>query len=77
MFLTNGEYCTSFASENELLSGPTDVAVNTNNQLLVLDHGHNSIFTFTLNSYYVGRFGTKGPGSSQLDNPHQGRRNGF
>ena len=67
VFQTNGQFCTSFDSEH--LSGPCDVAVNTNNQLLVVDINNHCVVTFTLDGHYVGKFGTQGSGRGQLSNP--------
>ena len=68
VFQTNGQFCTSFGSE--YLSGPTDVAVNTNNQLLVVDNSNHCVVTFTLDGHCVGKFGTQGSGRSQLSFPY-------
>ena len=51
------------------LGTPYDVAVNGNNQLLVVDADHHCICTFTLDGDYVGKFGTRGTGPGQLYNP--------
>ena len=68
VFQTNGHFCTSFRTEH--LKYPTDVAVDTNNQLLVLDRGNHCVVTFTLDGHYVGKFGKKGSGRGELDDPH-------
>jgi len=67
VFKTNGQFCFSFGSER--LRGPTDVAVNTNNQLVVVDSGIGCIFTFTLDGKCVGKFGSQGSGRGQFNNP--------
>ena len=53
VFDTDGQFCTSFGSKH--LSGPTDVAVSKDNQLLVLDSVQGCIFTFTLDGKCVGK----------------------
>ena len=67
VFQTNGQFCTSFGSEH--LSGPYDVAVNTNNQLLVVDWSNDCVVTFTLDGHCLGKFGTRGSGRGQLTGP--------
>ena len=52
------------------LGSPHDVAVNGNNQLLVVDYCHNCIYTFTLDGDYVGKFSTRGSGTGQLSSPY-------
>jgi len=67
VFKTNGQFCTSFGSEN--LRGPTDVAVNINNQLLIADSELSCILIFTLDGKCVGKFGSQGSGKGQFNNP--------
>ena len=67
VFQTNGQFCNSFSSEH--LSGPFDVAVNTNNQLLVVDCKNDCVVTFSLDGHYVGIFGTQGCGRDKLKIP--------
>ena len=67
VFQTNGQFCTSFGSEH--LSHPYDVAVNTNNQLLVVDCSKQCVVTFTLDGHYVDKFGTQGSGRGQFSYP--------
>ena len=52
------------------LGSPHDVTVNGNNQLLVADHDHHCIYTFTLDGDYVGKIGTRGTGRGQLRGPY-------
>ena len=56
VFHTNGQF--SHIIGKGQLSGPTDVTVNTNNQLLVADWDHHCIYTFTLDGNYVSKFAT-------------------
>ena len=51
------------------LSNPHYIAVNTNDQLLVADCDHHSVFMFTLDGKYVCKFGTQGTGRGQLNCP--------
>ena len=67
VFQTNGKFCISFGSDQ--LIGPFDVAVDSNNHLLVADHDNNCICTYTLDGDYVGKFRTCGSDSGQLSNP--------
>ena len=52
------------------LGSPYDVAVNGNNQLLVVDNDHDCIYTFTLDGDYVGKFDMYGSESGQLNKPY-------
>ena len=68
VFQTNGKFCISFGSDQ--LGAPTDVAVNANNHLLVANYSNSCIYIYTLDGYYVGKFGTPGFGRGQLNYPH-------
>ncbi|XP_065908707.1 E3 ubiquitin-protein ligase TRIM71-like [Dysidea avara] len=68
VFQYNGQFCISFGSDQ--LGSPYDVAVNINNQLLVVDLSNHCIVTFTLDGHYVGKFGTQGSNRGQLYNPY-------
>ena len=68
VFQTDGVFLHTIGSGQ--LGSPHDVAVNGNNQLLVVDYRHNCIYTFTLDGDYVGKFSTRGSGTGQLYNPH-------
>ena len=48
---------------------PTDVTVNTNNHLLVVDRARNCIYTFTLDGNYLSKFSESGSSWGQLLNP--------
>ena len=67
-FQTDGVFLHTIGSGQ--LGSPYDVAVNGNNQLLVVDCDHHCIYTFTLDGDYVGKFGTKGTGPGQLMYPY-------
>ena len=68
VFQTNGKFLYTFGSGQ--LGTTFDVAVNGNNQLLVVDRDYHCIHTFTLDGDYVEKIGTKGTGSGQLNNPY-------
>ena len=68
VFQTDGKFHHTIGSGQ--LGRPYDVTVNSNNQLLVADWGHNYIHTFTLDGDHVGKFGTYGAGRGQLNYPY-------
>jgi len=68
VFQYNKEFCYSFGSDQ--LSGPEDVAVNVNNQLLVADNHKHCIVIFTLDGHSVGKFGIEGSNQGQLFSPY-------
>ena len=67
VFQTDGVFFHTIGSGQ--LSRPYDVAVNGNNQLLVVNRDRYCIYTFTLDGDYVGKIGTYGTGPGQLNNP--------
>ena len=67
VFHTNGQF--SHIIGKGQLGTPYDVTVNTNNQLLVADHSHHCIYTFTLDGNYVSKFATRGSDKSRLHEP--------
>ena len=67
VFQTDGIFYHTFGSG--VLGKPHDVTVTSNNQLLIADHDHHCIHTFTLDGDYVGKFGSRGSGLGQLYNP--------
>ena len=67
VFHTNGQF--SHIIGKGQLGNPYDVTVNTNNQLLVADHYHHCIYTFTLDGNYVSKFATQGSAGGQLSRP--------
>ena len=67
VFHTNGQF--SHIIGKGQLGSPYDVTVNTNNQLLVADHDHHCIYTFTLDGNYVSKFATQGSAGGQLSYP--------
>ena len=67
VFEYNGHFCITFGADR--LGAPWDLAINTNNQLLIADHTHSSVVVFTLFGQYKGRFGTPESGKGQLKCP--------
>ena len=61
------QFCFTFGVDH--LSYPCDVAISSNNQLLVADRDNNCICAFTLDGHYVGKFGTQGSDWGQLNSP--------
>ena len=68
VFQTDGIFLHTIGSGQ--LGSPHDVAVNGNNQLLIVDNGHHCIHTFTLDGDYVGKIGTSRTGPGQLSYPY-------
>ena len=67
VFHTNGQFNQIIGKGQ--LGEPYDVTVNTNNQLLVVDWGHDCIYIFTLDGNYVSKLAMQGSGRGQLNNP--------
>ena len=63
----NGQICFTFGSDH--LADASDVAVSSDNQLLVADRSNHCICAFTLDGHYVGKFGALGSGRGQLSSP--------
>ena len=68
VFQTNGKFCISFGSDK--LGQPQDIAVSSKRYLVVADYNPHGIYTFTLDGYYVGKFGTQGTGRCEFNDPH-------
>ena len=77
VFQTNGQFYNTFGSD--VLGKLEDVAVSADKYLIVAGHDPHCIYTFTLNGHYIGKFGTKGSGRCELDDPRgiTGDLNGF
>jgi len=67
VFQYDGQFCITFGADR--LGAPWDLAINANNQLLIADHTHSSIFVFTLFGEFKDRFGPPEPGKGQLKCP--------
>ena len=67
VFLLDGQF--SHVIESDYLKYPHHIAVTTSNQLLVAEYYYSSVFMFTLDGNYLGKFGAQGTGNGQLSNP--------
>ena len=67
VFQTNGQFYDIFGSD--VLGYPTDVAVGADKYLVVAGCGPHCIYTFTLDGHYIGKFGTKGSGRCEFNDP--------
>ena len=77
VFHTNGQFYNTFGSD--VLGYPWDVAVSVDKYLVVAGNDPHCIYTFTLDGHYIGKFGTKGSGMCEFNDPHgiTGDLNGF
>ena len=77
VFHTNGQFYKTFGSD--VLGHPRDVAVSADKYLVVAGYDPDCIYTFTLDGHYIGKFGTKGSGMCEFNNPCgiTGDLNGF
>lgn len=68
VFQTDGQFSSSFGSDR--LSGPRDVAIGTNDQLLVADYQNSQIYFFTIpDGHFVKKFGKRGNNEGELYYP--------
>ncbi|XP_065907247.1 E3 ubiquitin-protein ligase TRIM71-like [Dysidea avara] len=67
VFQLNGQFHRTIGEGQ--LNSPHDVVVTNNNQLFVADYERHCIYTFTVEGYFVRKFGTKGRGREELCNP--------
>jgi len=67
VFKCDGNFCHTIGSGQ--LNCPFDVAVNSNNQLLVANYYGNCISIFTLDGNYIGKVGMQGSSRGQLSTP--------
>ena len=77
VFHTNGQFYNTFGSD--VLGYARDVAVSADKYLVVAGYNPCYICTFTLDGHYVGKFGTRGSGMCEFNNPCSitGDLNGF
>ena len=77
VFHTNGQFYNTFGSD--VLGYARDVAVSADKYLVVAGYNPHCIYTFTLDGHYIGKFGTKGSGMCEFDDPFgiTGDLNGF
>ena len=67
VFQTNGQFYNTFGSD--VLRKLEDVAVSADKYLVVAGYEPHCIYTFTLDGHYVGKFGTKGSGRCEFNDP--------
>jgi len=67
VFQYDGQFCITFGADQ--LGAPWDLAIDANNQLLIADHTHSSVFVFTIFGQYKDRFGPPESGKGQLKCP--------
>ena len=77
VFHTNGQFYNTFGSD--VLGSLEDVAVSADKYLVVAGYNPDCIYTFTLDGHYIGKFGTKGSGMCEFNDPYgiTGDLNGF
>ena len=68
MFQTDGQFYTTIGSD--VLGYPRDVAVSADKYLVVAGYEPHCIFTFRLDGHYLGKFGIKGSGICEFNDPH-------
>ena len=77
VFHTNGQFYNTFGSD--VLGYARDVAVSADKYLVVAGYNPHCIYTFTLDGHYIGKFGTRGSGMCEFNDPRgiTGDLNGF
>ena len=68
VFHVNGQFYNTFGSD--VLGKLEDVAVSADKYLVVAGYDPHCIYTFTLDGHYIGKFGTKGSGRYELNDPY-------
>ena len=68
VFQTNGQFYNTFGSD--VLGHPQGIAVSADKYLVVAGYNPHCIYTFTLDGHYLGKFGTKGSGRCEFDDPY-------
>ena len=68
VFQTNGQFYTTIGSD--VLGKLEDVAVSADKYLIVAGYNPDCIYTFRLDGYYLGKFGTKGSGRCEFNDPY-------
>ena len=66
-FYPNGQFCQIIGKGH--LNNPNGITVNHNNHLLVTNLGDDSVYIFTLDGQYLGKFGASGAKTGQLSCP--------
>ena len=77
VFQTNGQFYNIFGSD--VLGYLWNVGISADKYLVVAGINPDCIYTFTLDGHYIGKFGTKGSGRCEFNNPCgiTGDLNGF
>ena len=68
VFQTNGQFYSIFGSD--VLGRIEDVAVSADKYLIVAGYDPHCIYTFSLDGHYMGKFGTKGSGRCEFNDPY-------
>ena len=68
VFQTDGKFHLTIGSGQ--LGTPSDVTVNSNNQLLISNHAHHCVYAFTLDGEYVQKFGATETERGQISNAY-------
>ena len=68
VFHTNGQFYNIFGSD--VLGELEDIAVSADKYLVVAGYNPHCIYTFTLDGHYIGKFGTKGSGMCEFNDPY-------
>ena len=68
VFQCDGNFIETIGQSSQLIQ-PTDVAIDSNNQLIIANCGDNCIFVFTLDGNYVNKVGTGSISKGQLIKP--------
>ncbi|XP_065904911.1 E3 ubiquitin-protein ligase TRIM71-like [Dysidea avara] len=70
VFLTNGTFHQIIGRQHVQLNHPLDVAITSNDQLLVVDIYYHCIYRFTLDGNYIGKFSSPGADKGHLNRPY-------
>ena len=68
VFHVNGQFYNTFGSD--VLGCLEDVAVSADKYLVVAGFEPHCMYTFTLDGHYIGKFGTKGSGRYEFNDPY-------
>ena len=68
VFQTNGQFYNTIGSN--ILGKLEDVAISADKYLVVAGYNPDCIYTFILDGHYIGKFGTKGSGRREFDDPY-------
>ena len=68
MFQINGQFYSTIGSD--VLGYSQDIAVSADKYLVVTGYDPHCIYTFRLDGHYLGKFGTKGSGRCEFNDPY-------